>query len=197
MASAAPISAGWITRSRAMRAAPLWVLSSSLLWLHLAGPVCASSRRRGGQWWVPEPSGRIAGAAVPRGGCRAPVPPQGSMSWAPAGSWDRAAPCLPGAPEYEPVSHKPLSKLLCNFCWFAEPVPTLQPPNHGAQLLEHCGGEAGTHGSHLPLGRGARGLRRQEEEEEIQEGEGSRSRLVGNQSSRGQRADVGVVMSAC
>lgn len=41
MASAVLISAGWIARSRVMRAGPLWILSSSLLWLDLAGPVCA------------------------------------------------------------------------------------------------------------------------------------------------------------
>lgn len=79
----------------------------------------------------------------------------------------------------------------------SESLPTLQPPDHKAQLLESCeGGEVGTHSSHLPLGRGARGLCRQQEEE-IQEGEGSRSRFVGNQSSRGQRADVRVVMGMC
>lgn len=83
-----------------------------MLWLALAGPGGASSWCQVGLCQLPESSHSIPSVAAPWGRMRGPGPPQGSAIRAPAGNWDGAAPCLPGAPEHEPVSHKPLSKLL-------------------------------------------------------------------------------------
>lgn len=142
--------------------------------------------------WCPGDGGgsascSVPGAAVPQGvqGC----PPQGRVGWAPVGSEDRAAPGLPGAPE--PKSQA-LKQTIVKPCWFAEPVPTLQPPNQGSAT----GALWGEAGAHLLLGQGACGLCRQEEEE-TQEGEGSHIRFAGNRSSRGQRADVGAAPGVC
>lgn len=47
---------------------------------------------------------------------------------------------LPACPEHLSRKSQALEQTVVKPCWFAEPVPTLQPPNHGAQLLERCGG---------------------------------------------------------
>lgn len=123
-------------------------------------------------------------------GCRA-VPPR--AEWAGL-LWAARTGLLPACPEHLSLSLKSqaLKQTIVKPCWFAEPVPTLQPPNQGSAT----GALWGEAGAHLLLGQGACGLCRQEEEE-TQEGEGSHIRFAGNRSSRGQRADVGAAPGAC
>jgi len=85
------------------------MLSGPLLRLRLAGPGAAGAEGDGGS--SPSPPTASPVGLCPKGDM-GPRPLHGNMRWAAVGSWDRAVPCLPGAPEHEPVSHKPLSKLL-------------------------------------------------------------------------------------